>query len=191
MSMTLILWKAPLVDDPDEAESLLQRYHESGDDSAFEASPDIAKMADELRARFPVGEESPWASFPPRQTDRILVLDIRWAADNEVVDEVAELARDYELVLYDPQGPDLTVPGQEVEPAPDERIRVVDYLKILPMGLVAAGVFWLGWWIDVPVLNWILMIVGGFFVSVIVFLFWIFLFPPKDPKEQRRAANRS
>jgi hypothetical protein len=178
--MTLILWKAPLVDDSDAAKRLLQPYHERGDDSAFEPSPDLARMADELRERFPEGEDSPWASFPPDQTDRILVLDIRWAADNDVVDEIAELAQDYGLVLYDPQGPDITLPGQPVEPAPPERIRLVDYLKIVPIGLAAAGVFWLGWWIDVPVLNWILMIVGGFFLSVILFLFWVFLFPPKD-----------
>ena len=35
--------------------------------------------------------------------------------------------------------------------------------------------FWLGWWIDVPVLGWILMIVGGFVVSVVVFLLYILL----------------
>jgi hypothetical protein len=189
MSMTLILWKAPLVDDPDEAENLLEPYHETGDDSAFEASPDIARMADELRERFPAGEGSPWASFPPDQTERILSLDIRWGADTDVVDQIGALARDYGLVLYDPQGPDITLPTEPLEPAPVERIRLRDYLKIMPIGLAAAGVFWLGWWIDIPVLNWLLMIVGGFFFSVVVFLFWIFLFPPKDPKDQAPATK--
>ena len=184
MSMTLILWKAPIVDDPDQAERLLKPYHEHGDDSAFEASPAIARMADELRERFPEGEESPWAGFPPNQTDRLLVLDLRWAA-NEAVDEIVELARDYELILYDPQGPDVSLPTAPIEPGPPERIRLVDYLKILPIGVAAAGVFWLGWRIDIPVLNWILMIVGGFFLSVIVFLFWIFTFPPRDPRERK------
>ena len=189
MSMTLILWKAPLVEDPDEAEGLLQPYHEKGDDSAFEPSPDIARMADELRERFPAGDDSPWASFPPDQTERILVLDIRWGADNEVVDEIAELARDYGLVLYDPQAPDVMLPREPLDPPPPERIRLVDYLKIAPIGLAAAGVFWLGWWIDVPVLNWILMIVGGFFFSVVVFLFWIFLFPPKELRQQASSSK--
>ena len=40
--------------------------------------------------------------------------------------------------------------------------------------------FWLGWRIEVPVLNWVLMILGGFFLSVVVFLYGIFLFGPKD-----------
>jgi hypothetical protein len=48
------------------------------------------------------------------------------------------------------------------------------------MGLAAAGVFLLGSRIDVPVLDWILMITGGFFFSVVVFLLGILLFGPKD-----------
>ena len=35
------------------------------------------------------------------------------------------------------------------------------------------------WRIEVPVLNWILMIMGGFFVSVVLFLLGIFLVGPK------------
>jgi hypothetical protein len=53
MSMTLILWKAPVVDDPDEAKKLLEPWYQSEDDSAFEPSPDIAKVADELRRLYP------------------------------------------------------------------------------------------------------------------------------------------
>ena len=48
------------------------------------------------------------------------------------------------------------------------------------VGQAAAGLFWLGWWIDVPILDWILMIGGGFFFTVVVFLFVIALFGPKD-----------
>jgi len=53
MSMTLILWKAPVVDDPDEAKKLLEPWYQSEDDSAFEPSPDIAEVADELRRLYP------------------------------------------------------------------------------------------------------------------------------------------
>ena len=53
MSMTLILWKAPVVDDPYEAAALLEPWYESEDDSAFEPSPDIAIVADELRRLYP------------------------------------------------------------------------------------------------------------------------------------------
>ena len=180
MSMTLILWKAPVVDDADEAERLLQPYYDREDDSAFEPSADIATVSNELLRRFPAAANGPWADYPPEQTDRLLLLSIRWGADNAVIDAIVELAREHGLVLYDPQGPDVALPDDPVETGPTPGPRLVDYLKILGIGLAAAGVFWLGWRIDVPVLDWVLMIIGGFFVSVVVFLLWILMFGPKE-----------
>ena len=168
--MTLILWKAPVVDDPDEAKELLKPYYDHEDDSAFEPSAHLAEVANELLRRFPDPENGPWADFPPDQTDRLLLLHIRWGADKAIIDAIVELAREHELVLYDPQGPDLTLPGDPVESGPIPPVGLVDYLKVGLMGLAAAGVFWLGWWIDVPVLHWVLMIIGGFFLTVIAFL---------------------
>ncbi len=178
--MTLILWKAPVVGDPDEAKRLLEPYYDHEDDSAFQSSADIATVADELLRRFPDAEDGPWADFPPEQSERLLLLGIRWGADNAVIDAIVELAREHELVLYDPQGPDVTLPGDSVEAGPIPPIRLIDHLKIVLMGLAAAGVFWLGWRIEVPVLNWLLMIGGGFFFSVVVFLLGILMFGPKD-----------
>jgi hypothetical protein len=180
MSMTLLLWKAPVVDDPDEAERLLQPYYDREDDSAFEPSADIATVSNELLRRFPEAADGPWADFPPEQTDRLLLLSIRWGADNAVIDAIVELAREHGLVLYDPQGPDVALPDDPVETGPIPGPRLVDYLKILGIGLAAAGVFWLGWRIDVPVLEWVLMISGGFVVTVVVFLLGIFVFGPKE-----------
>lgn len=180
MSMTLILWKAPVVDDADEAKALLAPYMDREDDSGFEPSPDLAKVSAELLRRFPSAEHGPWADFPPEQTDRLLLLSIRWGADPAALDAIVELAREHNLVLYDPQGPDVGIPPPPSESGPDPRPGVRDYLTFLGMGLVAAGVFLLGWWIEVPVLNWILMIVGGFFVAVILFLLGALMFGPKE-----------
>lgn len=110
----------------------------------------------------------PGQIFPREQTDRLLLLGIRWGADKAVIDAIVELAREHELVLYDPQGPDVQLPSDPVEAGPIPPPRLVDYFKIILMGLAAAGVFWLGWRIEVPVLNWLLMIIGGFFLSVVV-----------------------
>ena len=143
MSMTLFLWKAPVVDDPDEAAVLLKPYYDHEDDSAFESSADIAKVAKELLHRFPEAENGPWADSPPEVTDRLLVLSIRWGADEAVVNAIVALAREYGLVLYDPQGPDVTLPGDSIDSTPIEPLKLFDYLKVVPFGLVAAGVS--GW----------------------------------------------
>jgi hypothetical protein len=178
--MTLILWKAPVVDDSTDAEALLKPYYEHGDDSAFEPSADIAKVASELLRRFPDAEDGPWADEAPGEEERVLLLTIRWGADNAVIDAITELAREHDLVLYDPQGPDVHLPSDPIETEPIPPPRIVDYLKIVAMGVVAAGVFWLGWKIDVPVLNWILMIIGGFFFAAVVFVFGAAIIGAKD-----------
>ena len=181
VSITLILWKAPVLDHPDEAVRLLEPYYERRDDSAFEPSLGLAKVSNELRRRFPNVEKGPWAEdLPPKEVDRLLLLTIRRSADVAVLDEIVELARENDLVVYDPQGPSFylpfPVPTGPIPPLPRTTAR--EYLKVIVMGVVAAGVFLLGWWIQVPVLNWILMIAGGFFFTVILFLFGILIVRP-------------
>ena len=178
--MTLILWKAPVVDDPDEAAKLLEPFYERSDDSAFLPSGDIATVANELLRRFPDAEDGPWADSAPEPAERVLLLTIRWGADNAVIDAITELARTHDLVLFDPQGPDVHLSTDPIDSEPVPPPTLGDKLKISVMALPAAGVFWLGWWIDVPVLDWALMIVGGFFFSVVVFLMYILIFEPDE-----------
>ena len=169
--MTLLLWKAPLVDDATEAEALLKPYYDHGDESAFEPSADVATVARELLRRFPDGEDSPWGDAPPEESERLLYLNIRWSADGAFIDAITELAREHELVLYDPQGPDVHLPNEPIDNTPVPAPSFADRFKILLLVIPAAGLVWFGWWIDVPVLSWLLMIVGVFFVSVVVFTF--------------------
>ena len=116
--MTLILWKAPVVDDPDEAKRLLQPYYDHEDDSAFESSADIAKLSEELLRRFPFADDGPW---------RIFLRNRATASCSS------------------------TYAGERTTPSSKR-----------------------------SVLHWVLMIVGGFFVSVVLFLLGIFIFGRKD-----------
>jgi hypothetical protein len=128
----------------------------------------------------PLGEEaeapSPWADFPPEETDRLLLLSIRWGADNAILDDTVALACEHGLVLYDPQGPDVYLPSDPIVEREPYRLGFADYAK--PILFVLAGVilFAAGWWLPVPVLNWLLMIAGGFLISVAVFLLAILVF---------------
>lgn len=79
-------------------------------------------------------------------------------------------------MLYDPQGPDVFLPLDPVALGPVPAPRLGDYFSISLMGVAALAVVWLGWRIGVPVLSWLLMIVGAFFFSVVVFLLGIMIF---------------
>ncbi len=173
MSMTLILWKTPVVDDPDEAKALLAPYVESEDESSFAPSTDLTLLTDALFGLYPYDEsdESPW-SDPPMLSDRIVALDIRWGADNAVLDTILQLAREHELVLFDPQGPDIHCPPWAADdsehgpraPTPGE------YVRTLALGAVGVLLVVGGWVASIPVLSWLLIAVGGF-VAILAVLF--------------------
>jgi hypothetical protein len=202
--MTLILWKAPVVDDADEARALTAAWYETEDDSAFEPSDDIARVADELRRRWPYRllsneetvarmpeeeraqyspddlkelrgvdepEGSPWSDLPFWQSDRLLVLDIRWSADDEVVTAIYALARKCELVLYDPQGPDVFLPTDPIDDLTEEpKATAKDWLGIIAMCAFLCGLTYAAWLIPIWWLKWPAVVVAGFFAAAGLFV---------------------
>ena len=173
MSMTLLLWKGPVVEDSEQAEALLKPYYDRGDESGFEASPDVVAFARELLRRFPDGEDSPWGDAAVEESNRLLYLNIRWSASDAFMDAITDLAREHELVLYDPQGPDVHLPNEPIDNTPVPEPSLGDRLKILLLAIPAAALVWFGWWIDVPILGWLLMIIGAFFFSVVLLVLMV------------------
>jgi hypothetical protein len=208
MSMTLILWKAPVVDDPDDAQLLLKAWYESEDDSAFEPSADIATVAAELRQLYPwrdltneetvarMSEEErsrykpealceirgveggePWAEMPFYQTDRLLSVEVRWGADDAVIAAIVALARKYELVLYDPQGPDVflsTDPIEELTEFPG--FKLSDWFKIAAMVAALSALTYGAWLLPIGWLRWPLTVVVGFVAAAAWFVLILMMF---------------
>jgi hypothetical protein len=202
MSMTLILWKTPVVGDADEAKALTQAWYDSEDDSAFEPSDDIARVADELRRRWPyrmltneetvarmseeeraqyspealkeiIGVEGgePWADLPFWQSDRLLSVDIGWSADDEVVAAIYALARVHELVLYDPQGPDVFLPTDPLpsdEPIPPPTLW--EWFKGFAIAAFLVGLTWAAWQIPIGWIRWPAVVVAGFLAAAGLFV---------------------
>jgi hypothetical protein len=169
VSLNLILWKRPVVRAAEEAEALLGPWYERGDDCAFEASDDIARCAEDLRRRFPnVDESDPWAEFPFGQSERLLSLSLRPDADEAALDAIFDLADKHLLVLYDPRGPDITLPDDLLEP--ELPAGFADYLSFALFGLASAGLLALGLWLPVPMLDSILTAFGGFLTAVFLFV---------------------
>jgi len=114
MSMDLYVWKAPLVSSEDEAIQLLER-----EDEAFEPSEDVARFYDELLAKYPALESfdeeeldsaPTYWSVTPERSDRLIGMNLAWSVPDDALDDIVALARKYELVLFDPQGPASTPP---------------------------------------------------------------------------------
>jgi hypothetical protein len=163
LSGTLIVWKAPLVEDEKAAARLLEDYYASGEEAAFEPSGDVATFYDEIVALYPVDrwaeDETPtWASAPHR-SDRVVMLDYSWSAPDGFLDDIQRLAGAHELVLYDPQGPDVHLPNEP--PAEPYVPTAKDTLRVARMGLIAVAVAIGAWYLSIPILSWIVIGVAG------------------------------
>jgi hypothetical protein len=174
--MTLILWKAPVVDDPDEAKALLDRWYADGDDSGFEPSDDVALVADLLRSRWPDDydgeppDDCPWAAMPFDQSDRLLAIDIRWGADDAAIAAIYVLAKKHGLVLYDPQGPDIFLPTDLLEPEPVPRPTTWEWFKGIAIAAILVALTYAAWQIPLAWLRWPAAIVAGFFAAAALFV---------------------
>ena len=177
MSMDLFLWKAPVTDEPEDAAALLKRYLDDGEKEVFEPSEDVIRVLEIIRQNYPDDPESgaeddaPWASWPIPDSDRLIELNIRWGAETRLPADVVVLARKYELVLYDPQGPDVFLPSDPIEDL--SRIPKTTAWEWSKGVLIAAGllaVTYAAWLIPIGWIRWPAVIVAGFFASAAVFV---------------------
>jgi hypothetical protein len=169
MSMSLYVWKSPVLDDEDEARRLLALE----DESVFEPSVELGEFARELLERFPspgsLGADelrhgaTPWAD-PPQVSDRLVALSIRWSADDGDVDAVVALALEHDLGVYDPQGPSFYSSTQDEGYSPG----IGEFIRGGAVGLVGVLVALVGWKLSLPVLSWFIIFVGGFITVVAV-----------------------
>jgi hypothetical protein len=170
--MTLILWKAPVVDDPDEAKALLEHWYETGDDSAFERSDDLATVYALLLREYPMDWENgadPWADGPDN-SGRLLVLSLRWGGRSRIFADIPVLAKKYGLVLYDPQGPDVFLPSDLLEPGPIPKTTAFEWLKAFAIPAALAGLTYAAWLIPIGWLRWPAVIIAGFFTAAGLFV---------------------
>ena len=197
MSMDLYLWKAPVIDDADQARTLVDRYH-AGEKAVFESSGDIAAMANELRGAFSddpddfASDDCPWASLPFEEDDRLLALNLRWSADNAVLDTIIALAKTYDLVVYDPQGPDV-YRALDLQDAVEDDTPLGFGAYALAFGTALLGLLLIagGWVLDVPVLGWLLVLVGLFVFGVGFTLVYAFVGVPRQERRERAAVQKA
>ena len=222
MSMTLILWKEPVVREAEEAEAMLKPYYDHQDDSGFEPSTAIAAFADDLRALYPwrdlTNEETvaqmsederakwkpealkeirgvdggePFATLPFDQTERIILVDIKWGADDGVVEDIMRLAEEHGLLLYDPQGPEVYPADSwhtEPAPGPPPKLTTGMLLKSVLMVVPFVAATYGAWLIPWGWLRWPLVAIGLFFTAAALFAFWAVVASTSDKGDGAESA---
>lgn len=100
-------------------------------------------------------------------------MNLQWRVSDDMLDAIVELAEKHELVLYDPQGPTVYVPG-ETDTEPIRRDPLV--LRQALIGLLIGAVLVVGGLVvPIPIFDWIAIGIGAFVVlmalySVVVWL---------------------
>ena len=168
MSYDLYAWKAPIASE-DEASPLVRRFYDENDVDVFEPSEDVLRFYDELLEMYRALESDQESddgptrgADTPERSDRIVDLSFSWSVPDNVLDDVVALARKHELVLYDPQGPCFYSP---IELLVEPRRRDPAVLRQALVGLlIGVAVLVIGLVMPLRVLDWILIVAGGFIV---------------------------
>ena len=105
------MWGSPVPANVKEAGALIARSS-----NAFEASPALAAFVADLLREFPSIVEdpkrSPW-SVMPVPTERFLELNFSSRVKDADVLRVFALASQHGLIVYDPEGPSMYLPGAD------------------------------------------------------------------------------
>lgn len=120
MSFDLAVWYSPRALDPAAADAVYQALAEGVNPprgAPIAGDPRVAAFRAALASRYPdldaVPEAeldgSPWACGP-EGSDRYVIMNLRWSAEDAVLHVIAGLAAEHGLVLYDPQGPEVHLP---------------------------------------------------------------------------------
>lgn len=177
MSFDLIAWKTPRVTSDEEAVQLARRFFDRDEDpTLFGKSEDVLHFYDELLERYPdEAHGAPEWFVPSDRSDRVVTLEVRRGAPDEVVDGIVGLARKHDLVLYDPQGPTVHSP---VLPEPPEDIPG-QVRQALIGGGIGLVILYMGTLIPYKTLSWPLIGAGAFIAVMAVYSVIVLLWKPE------------
>jgi hypothetical protein len=186
VTFDLYVWQAPRDVDDERAAALVAAWEADGANPAsgpFEPSTDIGWFHRELKnggaALELVSDANPTPSTKPvwlsggddEPPARLVAIRITPETTGDDLNDVFSLAAKYDLVLFDARSGLVHVPLKEM--ADDA------HATFWPSGAVQAAVAGgfglvlaiIGWILPIPIVGWIMIIVGGFMFVMAVFTF--------------------
>ena len=185
MSYELYVWAAPRDLDDDEAGSLVGAWQAAGGDPAtspFEPSTDVGWFHRELQ------KDAPWLELSsdavPNPSTRPIVLSTTDEPPARVVgvrlsprstdhelNEIASLAAKYDLVLFDARSGRVHRPLEEMAAYASATFWPGGAIRAAVAGAAGLAIAVIAWLIGIPVISWIVILVGGFLFVMAVSTF--------------------
>ena len=185
MTYTLHVWKAPRVTDPDEAAALLERWDAAGGDAEtrpFEASVDVHWFFVELRNDLPELDATSdedhahpikklWWLDDPGPVDRLVTMRLAPETNRDALETIGSLAMKYDLVLFDPQRGSAHLPMDEMAAYASATFWPRGAIQAFVAGALGGLAAVVAWFLGIPIVSGIVVIVGGFVVVISVYTF--------------------
>jgi hypothetical protein len=108
--------------------------------------------------------------MPFEQSERLLAIHIRWGADDVAIAAIYVVAKKLGLVLYDPQGPDVFLPTDPIDPGPVPLPTVWEWFKGVAIAAFLCGLTYAAWLLPWPWLRWPAVAVTGFLAAAGLFV---------------------
>jgi hypothetical protein len=195
MAYDLYVWQSPRDLDDDKAAALLESWQEAGGDpstSPFEPSTDVGWFYRELLKDVPgvvaksdaVGNPSNAPIWLAATTDeppaRVVGISVAPTAPRDTLEAIFGLATKYDLVLFDARSRRVHLPLKETADYASATFWPAGAIQAAVAGGIGGAIAVAAWFLGIPVLSGVLMVVGGFMVLMAVYTFI---------HEGRKAAN--
>ena len=186
MPFDLYVWQSPRDVDDERAAALVKTWEAAGEVPAtapFEPSTDIGWFHRELkndRTQLElVSDANPNPSTKPawlsggdhEPAARVVAIRITPMATGEDIEDVFNLAVKYDLVLFDARNGRVHFPMQEMAAYADATFWPSGAIQAAVAGGFGLLIAVVAWIIGIPILSWIVILVGGFMFVMAVFTF--------------------
>jgi len=186
MTFDLYVWKSPRDLDSDAIDALLDGWHAAGGDPAtspFEPSTDVGwfyieltKDEPELGASsdaLPSSSKTPiWlGTTPDPPPARVVRIPVDGRTPTDVLDSVYGLAAKYDLVLYDTRNRGVHLPLEDLAAYASATFWPAGAIQAAVAGGVGLVIAAVAWFIGIPILSGIAIVIGGFLFIMAVFTF--------------------
>jgi hypothetical protein len=185
VAFDLYLWKSPRDLDADRAEALLKGWQDTGSDpgtSPFEPSADVGSFHRELMKNVPglvvrtdaVPDPSTapiWLAATPESPARMVAISLSPTAPRDTLETIIGLATKYDLVMFDTRNRRVHLPLEEMAAHASATFWPAGALRAAVAGVIGGVIAVVAWFLGIPLLSGILVVVGGFLVVMVVYTF--------------------
>ena len=186
MAFDLYVWNSPRDLDDERAAALLETWQEAGGDPAtspFEPSTDVGWFYRELLKDVPgivaksdaVGNPSSapiWlAATSEEPPARVVGISLAPTALRDTLETIFSLAAKYDLIVFDARNRRVHLPLDEMAAHASATFWPGGAIQAAVAGGIGGAMAIAAWFLGIPVLSGVLIVVGGFMVVMAVFTF--------------------